>query len=87
MIGAAPGAVHEWVVVAMPGASLYSLLPGLMEAQVGSVDETTQDQVSVILTEVIKRHPVERGRERRERDGRKSGDWRKEEGGRTRKCY
>lgn len=45
--------------MATPGAPGHSLLPGLMEAQVGGVDETTQDEVCEVDDEVIKRHPAE----------------------------
>lgn len=35
----------------------HCLLPGLVDAQVGGVDESTQDQIGEILTEVLKVHP------------------------------
>lgn len=40
-----------------PGAVHHCLLPGLVDAQVGGVDEPTQDQIGEVLTEVLKVHP------------------------------
>lgn len=40
-----------------PGAPNHSLLPGLMETQVGRVNEATQDEVSEVSDEIIKGHP------------------------------
>jgi len=57
VIDAASGSVTKGILAVDPGASHHLLLPGLVDAQVGGVDETTKDQVSEILTEVIKRHP------------------------------
>lgn len=57
MVDAASGAVTERVLTQRPGAPHHLLLPGLVDAQVGGVDEATQDQVSEVLAEVIKRHP------------------------------
>lgn len=48
-----------------PGTPHHLLLPGLVDAKVGGVDEAAQDQVSEVLTEVIKRHPAE-GQEKKE---------------------
>lgn len=41
-----------------PGAPHHLLLPGFMDAQVGGVNEAAQDEVSKVLTEVIKCHPA-----------------------------
>lgn len=64
VVGAAPGSVEERVFVAAPGAPHHGLLPGLMETQVGCVDETTQDEVCEVSDKVIKCHPAERERKR-----------------------
>ena len=57
MVDAAPGAVAQRVLAERPGAPHHLLLPGLVDAQVGGVDEATQNQVSEVLAEVIKGHP------------------------------
>lgn len=57
MVDAASGAVAERVLTQRPGAPHHLLLPGLVDAQVGGVDEAAQDQVSEVLAEVIKSHP------------------------------
>lgn len=57
MVDAASGAVPERVLTQRPGAPHHLLLPGLVDAQVGGVDEAAQDQVSEVLAEVIKCHP------------------------------
>lgn len=64
VVDAATGSVEKRVVVAAPGAAHHGLLPGLMETQVGRVDETTQDEVCEVSDEVIKRHPARRERRR-----------------------
>lgn len=62
VVDAASGSVQERVTVDTPGAAHHGLHPGLMETQVGRVDETTQDEVSEVSDEVIERHPTrERG--------------------------
>lgn len=67
VVGAAPGSVEKRVVVATPGAPHHGLLPGLVEAQVGRVDETTQDEVCEVGDEVVKRHPGEKRRDEESR--------------------
>lgn len=65
MVDAASRPVAKGVLAVDPGASHHLLLPGLMDAQVGGVDEAAQDQVREVLAEIIKRHPAggaERGR-------------------------
>lgn len=42
-----------------PGPPHHFLLPGLVDAQVGGVDEAAEDEVGEVLAEVIKRHPAE----------------------------
>lgn len=46
--------------MAAPGAPHRDLLPCLVDAQVGRVDETAQDEVREVSNKVIKRHPAER---------------------------
>lgn len=61
VVDASSRAVPQRVLAGDPGAPHHLLLPGLMDAQVGGVDEAAQDQVCEVLAEVIKRHPrVER---------------------------
>jgi len=62
LVGAASGSVEKRLVMALPGAPHHGLLPGLMEAQVGCVDEATQDEVREVDDEVVKRHPAGGGR-------------------------
>lgn len=66
VVDAAPGSVEKRVVVAAPGAAHHGLLPGLMETQVGRVDETTQDEICEVNDEVVKHHPAGRERDRGE---------------------
>lgn len=56
-----------------PGAPHHLLLPGLVDAQVGGVDEAAQDQVSEVLAEVIKCHPAGGQQEKRREENRESG--------------
>lgn len=67
VVGAATRSVEKRVVVAAPGAPCYSLLPGLMETQVGRVDKTTQDEVGEVSDKVVKCHPAGK-REEEERN-------------------
>ena len=39
------------------GGFHHLLLPRLMDAQVGRVDQSTQNQVSEVVTEIFKVHP------------------------------
>lgn len=59
MVNAASGSVAERVVSANPGAPHHLLLPGLMNAQVRCVYQSTQDQVGEVMTEILKVHPGE----------------------------
>ena len=68
MIDAAPGAVAQRVLAVDPGAPHHLLLPGFVDAQVGGVDEATQDQVGEVLAEVVEGHPAGAGREERGRE-------------------
>lgn len=43
--------------MANPGAELHILFPGLMDAQVGRVNEAAQDQVCEVFSEILKCHP------------------------------
>lgn len=64
-----------------PGASHHLLFPGFMDAQVGRVDEAAQNQVSEVLTEIIKRHPaggVGESRRGGDEQGRTGDKWREE---------
>lgn len=63
VVGASPSSVEKRLVVAAPGAPHHGLLPGLMDTQVGCVDETTQDEVCEVSYKVIKCHPA--GQERK----------------------
>lgn len=70
VVGAPAGPVEERVVMATPGAPHHGLLPGLVETQVGRVDETAEDDVGEVCNEVIEGHPAERrtgGADTRER--------------------
>lgn len=67
VIDAASGSVPQGILTVDPGAPYHLLLPGLVDAQVGGVDEAAQDQVCEVLAEVIKRHPAERRRKSGER--------------------
>lgn len=58
MVDAASGSVPKRVLAVNPGSPHHLLLPGLVDAQVGGVDEAAEDQVSEILAEVIKVHPA-----------------------------
>lgn len=69
MVDAAPRAVPERVLAERPGAPHHLFLPGLVDAQVGGVDEATQDQVSEVLAEVVKGHPEKTTAEEQEEDG------------------
>lgn len=64
VVGAAPSSVEERLVVEPPGALHHGLLPGLMDAQVGCVDEPTQDEVCEVSYKVLKCHPG--GQDRKE---------------------
>ncbi|KAG7234890.1 hypothetical protein INR49_003627 [Caranx melampygus] len=44
VVGTAPRSVEKWIVVATPRAPHHSFFPGLMETQIGCVDETTEDE-------------------------------------------
>lgn len=57
MVNAASGTVAERVVSVDPGAPHHLLLPSLMNAQVGCVYQSTQDQVGEVVTEILKVHP------------------------------
>lgn len=59
MVNAASGAVAERVVSVDPGAPHHLLLPGLMNAQVRRVYQSTQDQVGEVVTEILKVYPGE----------------------------
>lgn len=72
MIDAASGPVAKRILPVDPGAPHHLLLPGLVDAQVGGVDEAAQDQVSEVLAEVVKCHPAELQEKRRE-ETRESG--------------
>lgn len=65
MIDAAPRPVPQRVLAMDPGTPHHLLLPGLVDAQVGRVDEATQDQVGEILAEVVKSHPAGEEEQRR----------------------
>lgn len=70
MIDAASRPVAKRVLAVDPGAPHHFLLPGFVDAQVGGVDKTAQDQVGEILAEIVKRHPAGeagKGEERRDR--------------------
>lgn len=56
-----------------PGAPHHLLLPGLVDAQIGGVDEAAQDQVSEVLAEVIKCHPAGGQQEKTREESRESG--------------
>lgn len=58
MIDAASGPVTKGVLAVDPGAPHHLFLPGLVDAQVGGVDEAAQDQVREVLAEVVERHPA-----------------------------
>lgn len=59
VVDAATGSVEERLGVAVPGAPNHHLLPRLMDAQVGRVDETAQDEVCEVGSKVVKCHPAE----------------------------
>lgn len=67
VIDAASRPVAKRVLAVDPGAPHHLLLPGFVDAQVGGVDEAAQDQISEILAEVVKRHPVG-GQEKRRKE-------------------
>lgn len=60
VVDAAPSSVEKRLVVVAPGAPHRDLLPRLMDAQVGRVDETAQDEVREVGDKVVKGHPAER---------------------------
>lgn len=60
VVDAAPSSVDKRLVVVAPGATHRDLLPRLMDAQVGRVDETAQDEVREVGDKVVKGHPAER---------------------------
>lgn len=64
VIAAPARPVAKWVIVTLPGAPLHSLLPGLVDTQVGRVDETTEDDICEVCNEVVKIHPEGRKRRR-----------------------
>lgn len=68
MVDAAARSVAERVLAVDPGAPHHLLLPGFVDAQVGGVDEATQDQVGEVLAEVVKRHPAGGGQEKKRRE-------------------
>lgn len=70
VVYAASGSVAEGVLSVGPGAPHHLLLPGLVDTQVGGVDEAAQYQISEVLAEVIKCHPAgAQEKERREDTG------------------
>lgn len=72
MIDAASRPVAQGVLAVGPGAPHHLLLPGLVDAQVGGVDEAAQDQVCEVLAEVVERHPAG-GQEQERRE--ETGEW------------
>lgn len=62
VVDAASSSVEKRVVVATPGAPDGGLLPGLVDTQVGRVDETAQDEVGEVGDKVIECHPAEEKR-------------------------
>lgn len=57
VVNAASGAVLQRIIVVNPGAKLHILFPGLVDAQVGRVNEAAQDQVCEVLREILEGHP------------------------------
>lgn len=57
VVDATPSTVPQWITPVNPGAPHHLLLPGLVNAQVGGVDQATQHQIREVLTEVLKVHP------------------------------
>lgn len=72
MIDAASGSVAKRILAVDPGAPHHLLLPGLVDAQVGGVDEAAEDQVGEVLAEVVEVHPAE-GQAKRKRQTGESG--------------
>lgn len=66
VIDAAPGSVSKRILAVGPGAPHHLFLPGLVDAQIGCVDEAAEDQVCEVLAEVVKVHPAE-GQAKRKR--------------------
>lgn len=73
MVDAASRPVAEGVLAVDPWAPHHLLLPGFVDAQVGGVNEAAQDQVSEVLTEVIKCHPAGEQEKKRREETRESG--------------
>lgn len=65
VVDTASGPIAEGVLSVDPGASHHLLFPGFVDAQVGRVNETAQDEVCEVLAEVVKRHPASYSRAQR----------------------
>lgn len=57
MVDAASTAVLLWVLMSRPGTMQPGLLPCLMDAQVGRVNQAAFNDVSKVPAHVLKGHP------------------------------